>query len=91
MRKVEWPTLGLLVAAYGCIALGTTWLATLSLPLAIVLTGIAISLHSSLCHEIIHNHPFRSRRLNEALFFPAVGLIVPYLRFRDPHLAHHRD
>ncbi|GGE29687.1 fatty acid desaturase [Primorskyibacter flagellatus] len=91
MRKVEWPTLGLLVATYGCIALGTTWLATLSLPLAIVLTGIAISLHSSLCHEIIHNHPFRSRRLNEALVLPAVGLIVPYLRFRDTHLAHHRD
>ena len=89
--RIEWPTLGLLALAYGGIIFGTTWLATAALPLAILLTGVAISLHGSLCHEIIHGHPFRRLWLNEALVFPAVGLIVPYLRFRETHLAHHRD
>lgn len=91
MRKLEWPTLGLLMLTYAAFVLGTTWLPAHALPLAIVLTGVAISLHSSLCHEIIHGHPFQSRRLNEALVFPALGLIVPYGRFRDTHLAHHHD
>ena len=90
-RRVEWPTLSLIVLTYLAIGLGTTVLAQWSLTLAILVTGVAISMHSSLCHEIIHGHPFRNRLLNEALVFPAVGLIVPYLRFRDTHLAHHRD
>ena len=29
--------------------------------------------------------------MNEALVFPALGLLVPYGRFRDLHLEHHRD
>ena len=47
--------------------------------------------HSSLQHEAIHGHPTPSRRLNDALVFPAVGLLIPYERFRDLHLAHHYD
>ena len=46
---------------------------------------------SSLQHEVLHGHPFRSRMLNEALVFPALNLAVPYERFRDTHLAHHHD
>ena len=46
---------------------------------------------SSLQHEVLHGHPFRSRLLNEALVFPALNLAVPYERFRDLHLAHHHD
>lgn len=90
-RPIEWPTLGLILLTYAVYALATTWLATVALPLAVVATGVAISMHSSLCHEVIHGHPFRARHLNEALVFPALGLIVPYARFRETHLAHHRD
>jgi fatty acid desaturase len=52
---------------------------------------LAVTLHSSLQHEVLHGHPFRSRPLNEALVFLPVGLCFPYGRFRDLHLAHHRD
>lgn len=31
------------------------------------------------------------RRLNEAMVFPAVGLLIPFKRFRDTHLVHHYD
>lgn len=88
---VEWPTLALLAACYGLWALATTSAAALSPPLGIALTALAIALHSSLSHEVLHGHPFRDARLNEALVFPALGLCVPYRRFRDLHLAHHRD
>lgn len=89
--RIEWPTLGLLVLCYAAWGVGTTWAAALWLPFGILLTGLAIALHSSLCHEALHGHPFRSRLLNEALVFPCLCLVIPYGRFRDTHLAHHRD
>ncbi|MFP5509368.1 MAG: fatty acid desaturase [Alphaproteobacteria bacterium] len=90
-RAVEWPTLGLLLLCYGVWAIGTTWAAAWFLPLGMVMVTLAAALHSSLCHEALHGHPTRARWLNEALVFPALTLCIPYLRFRDTHLAHHRD
>ncbi len=89
--RIEWPTLAMLVGVYALWAIGTTWAAALFLPLGMALSILAIALHSSLTHEVLHGHPFRHRRLNEALVFPCLGLFVPYLRFRDTHLAHHND
>lgn len=88
---VEWPTLFVLVATYAVWALGTTVAFSLSPLLGIVLTGLAIAQFSSLQHEILHGHPFPSRRVNEALAFPALNLTIPFGRFRDTHLAHHHD
>lgn len=88
---IEWPTLLLLLVTYALWALGTTAAFGLSPILGIALTGLAIAQFSSLQHEILHGHPFRSRLLNEILGFPALNLTVPYGRFRDTHLAHHHD
>jgi fatty acid desaturase len=90
-RVVEWPTLGLLVACYAVWAIGTTVAAAWFLPLGMVMVTLAAALHSSLCHEALHGHPTRHGWMNEALVFPALTLSIPYLRFRDTHLAHHRD
>lgn len=87
----EWPTLAVLAASYAAWALGTTWLAGMSLVLGVAVTALATALHASLQHEAIHGHPFRDARANAALVFPALTLTVPYGRFRDTHLAHHRD
>lgn len=89
--RVEWPTLGLIVACYAGWAVGTTWMAALWLPLGVFVTAVFAALHSSLSHEALHGHPLRHRKWNEALVFPALSLFVPYQRFRDTHLAHHRD
>lgn len=87
----ELPTLALLTATYAGFA-GILLFASV-LPLLCVIVGLAlvIALHSSLQHEIIHGHPTRYASLNAALVFPALGLFVPYLRFKDTHLAHHYD
>lgn len=90
-RAVEWPTIALLVLCYAVWGIGTTWAAAWFLPLGMVMVTLAAALHSSLCHEALHGHPTRVRWLNEALVFPALTLSIPYLRFRDTHLAHHRD
>ncbi len=91
MRDVEWPTLALLIAVYALWAAATTWGAGLWLPLGIMLTTVAIAQHSSLTHEVLHGHPFGNQRMNQATVWPCLGLFVPYTRFRDTHLAHHRD
>lgn len=91
MKKIEWPTLGVALLCYGCWALSTTTLVEFSLPLAIVLCGLSVTLHSSLQHEVIHGHPFRIQFLSDALVFPALGILVPFNRFRDLHIAHHKD
>lgn len=90
-ERVEWPTLGLIAAVYTLWALSTTLLAEASLPLAVAATAVLIAQFSSLQHEVLHGHPFRSRLANEALVFPSLTILVPYGRFRDTHLAHHRD
>lgn len=90
-RRVEWPTLLLVAGCYAVWALATTVLAVFWLPLGIAMLILSVTLHSSLQHEVLHGHPFRSRILNEALVFLPVGLFFPYGRFRDLHLAHHRD
>ena len=48
-------------------------------------------LQSSLSHEILHGHPCTNHKVNTALGLFSVGLVVPYIRFRDTHLAHHID
>ncbi len=89
-RPIEWPTLAMLVLTYVVWMVGTSvW--QVSGGLAFVLTTLAITQFSSLQHEVLHGHPFASRRLNEALVFPALTLFVPYGRFRDTHLQHHHD
>jgi len=88
---VEWPTLGLLVACYAVWGAAVFWLPDLSLWLAVPVAGWAIAQHSSLQHEMIHGHPFRDARLNALLVALALTVVVPYLRFRDSHLAHHQD
>ncbi|MFZ1725738.1 MAG: fatty acid desaturase [Albidovulum sp.] len=88
---VEWPTLLLVLACYVTWALATTWLAGLWLPAAMLVATLAMVLHSSLQHEVLHGHPFANRTMNEVLVLLPIGLFYPYGRFRDLHLAHHRD
>ncbi|WP_282168171.1 fatty acid desaturase [Ruegeria atlantica] len=84
----EWGTFALIIACYAA------WLAvifTLPVWLAIPAMGLVAALHSSLTHEALHGHPFRTRWVNEALMALPLTLFIPYNRFRDLHLAHHRD
>lgn len=86
----EWPTWLALAACYlawaGSIALYHLIGLWAFVPLAVV-----TAFHSSLQHEILHGHPTRNARLNEALVWLPLGLYIPFRRFRDLHLRHHND
>lgn len=90
VRSFEWPTYLLILVTYAIFALGIAS-ASMSMSLAIALMAIAGVFHSSLSHEVLHGHPTKNDFLNAALVTPALGLFVPYLRFRDTHIAHHKD
>ncbi len=81
----------MMAATYALWGVGTTVVWEASALLGLVLTTLAIAQFSSLQHEVLHGHPFADQRLNEALVFPGLTLVVPYNRFRDLHLAHHHD
>jgi fatty acid desaturase len=89
--RVEWPTLLLICACYAVWMAALFWVPEVSLILATLLAALAIALHSSLQHEVTHGHPFGERRLGELLVWGSLNLAIPYLRFRDTHLAHHMD
>ncbi|MFM9935613.1 MAG: fatty acid desaturase [Novosphingobium sp.] len=88
--RIEWQTLALIAGCYAVWATAGLVYATAPL-LAIPLLTLSIVLHSSLQHEAIHRHPTRSARLNEALVCLPLGLLIPYRRYRETHLAHHVD
>jgi len=88
---VEWVTLGLYLGCIAAWGLGLFVLAAWSVPVAALVLVIALVLHSSITHEVLHGHPFPSRHASEALVIVTPGLFVPYVRFRDMHLAHHHD
>jgi len=90
-RIAEWPTIGLILGCTALWMLLTLHGAALTLWLAVPGLALCLTLHSSLQHEVLHGHPTRRQWLNDALVFLPLGLFVPYERFRDLHLAHHRD
>ena len=87
----EWRTFALIVTTYAGWGAVLFWLSGPLPVLSVVLLGVLVAMHASLTHEVLHGHPFRSKALNEALMALPLNLCIPYNRFRDLHLAHHRD
>lgn len=90
-RKVEWPTVGLVAFCYLLWAGAAFFLYSAAPAAGLAVMAVAAALHSSLQHEILHGHPTRNGRINEALIFLPIGLWFPFRRFRATHLRHHRD
>ncbi len=90
-RAVEWPTMLVILGVYCAWICATLLLSQVWLPLAVIVLIPVLALHSSLTHEAVHGHPTRNARVNAALLFPCLIMFVPYLRFKDQHLAHHVD
>ena len=87
--QMEWPTLGMLVLAYGGWVTAGVLVWPESPASALVLMTLFTVLHSSLVHEALHGHPTRYPWLNELLVSVPLGLVWPYRRFRALHLRHH--
>lgn len=90
-RAYEWPTLCLLLLTYTLWAGITICAQSLGPVLAIILLTPVITMHSSLQHETLHVIEPRWKFLGHLGVFPALGLLIPYIRFRDSHLEHHQN
>jgi fatty acid desaturase len=88
-RPVEWPTVGLIALTYAVLVTLVWFHASLPWWVILPIGAYFAALHSSLQHEVLHDHPTRMRWLNELLVFPSPTLWLPYDRYRDTHLAHH--
>ncbi len=88
---MELPTLLLVALTYG--GWLTTTLAYGRWPLALVapLCALLVTLHGSLQHEMVHGHPTRWSAVNRMLAILPLALWLPYVRYRQSHLKHHRD
>ncbi len=91
IAPIEAPTVFLVLATYGG-WLAITW-AYRYWPLALVapVTAVLLTLHSSLQHEIIHGHPTRNARANRLMGIVPLSLWLPFMVYRNEHLAHHLD
>ncbi len=99
LRKLEWQTLIMVVICYS-LWIVTTWNfqsinenwgpATACLMLFVV-TALATAFHTSLQHEVVHDHPTPWPLVNEALVFPSLIFVYPFQRYRQLHLKHHND
>lgn len=87
----EIPTLIVLGVCYVGFGALTVMGAVLGPAATIAGLSVIIAVHSSLQHEMLHGHPFKTQALNDLLVFPALGIFIPYQRFKDTHLAHHFD
>lgn len=91
VKQVEWPTVFLWVGCWVSWFITLFLLPNLSIWLAGFVLVLVLVLQSSLSHEVLHGHPFKSQKINDALAIVSLGLFIPYIRFRDTHLAHHID
>lgn len=89
--RVEWPTMALIVACYGLWTSAGYFIYPAFPALSLLLMGVAVALHSSLQHEVLHGHPTRNARFNEALVFLPIGIFYPYRSYKRTHLQHHAD
>lgn len=89
--RAEAPTWAALLLCHAFFALLTLWAPEAPFGFGYLALAFVIAFHSSLQHEAIHGHPTRWPLANEALVFLPLSLSYPYRRYRETHLAHHRD
>src|SRR5687768_17395373 len=80
--RVEWPTIALLAICYGLWICAGYFVYPVFPIASLMLMGVAVALHSSLQHEVLHGHPTRSGRFNEALVFLPLGIFYPYRSYK---------
>jgi fatty acid desaturase len=88
---IEWPTVLLAALIYGGWGALTLFHARVPVWLLVPAGAGLVVWHSSLQHEVIHGHPTRWAALNRLLAALPLALWLPFARYQQCHLVHHRD
>ena len=89
-RRIELPTLALAALIYGGWLALTLSRRSLPLWLLVPIGSWLVAWQSSLQHEVMHGHPTRHRRINDAIGWLPLNLWLPHPICKLSHLAHHR-
>ncbi|MGI9302465.1 MAG: fatty acid desaturase, partial [Gammaproteobacteria bacterium] len=89
--RAEVPTFMVALVVYGGWLLLTWYGQLLPWWILAALGGGGVCLHGSLQHEIVHGHPTSNKNINTLLALPPLALWMPYLIYRDTHIAHHKS
>ena len=90
-RRLELPTWLIGIAVYGGWGLTTWYYHALPWWLVLPLGAWFVSWHGSLQHEALHGHPTRWPWLNALFACPPLWLWLPYMLYRESHIAHHDE
>lgn len=88
--RVEWRTVGLLVAFVACWAGVLAWHRHLPWYAELIVLTYLGGLWMSLGHELLHGHPTRHTWLNTAIGFVPLTLWIPFTRYKATHIQHHQ-
>ncbi|MBI3506576.1 MAG: fatty acid desaturase [Proteobacteria bacterium] len=90
-QRIEWPTVAVIAFVHASWLVLTWYHADIPLPLWLAWAIWISAWWGSVQHEIIHRHPTASDGLNRLLGMPPLWLWLPFERYRQTHLVHHRD
>ena len=88
-ETIEWPTVVVAVLAWAGLIGGILTHELVAWWITIPVVAIASGLYASLQHEVSHGHPTRWPLVNTLIAGAPFGLVYPFARFCDLHLAHH--
>jgi fatty acid desaturase len=88
-QGAEIPTLVAIAAFWLILAVTLALGARLPAVAGVAVLAILGGFYMSLQHEAIHGHPTRWPRLNKILVGLPLGLVEPFGRYCETHLAHH--
>ena len=88
--RIEWPSLAV-IGVFSVLWLGVV-LGHNALPWWFELPALALlgAWHMSIQHEVLHGHPTHSDSVNTVLGFVPLSLYLPFLRYKECHIVHHR-
>jgi fatty acid desaturase len=89
--SLEWPTIALVAGLYAAWLILTWFHDAIPVWLWLPVSAWVSAWWGSAQHEMLHGHPTRVAALNTALATPPFWLYLPFDRYRQSHLTHHRD
>ncbi len=88
---IEWPTLAIAVGAWAGLIAGVFTHGLVAWWITVPVLAVSSGLYASLQHEVSHGHPTPWAPANTVIAGAPFGLVYPFARFCDLHLAHHGD
>ena len=90
-RRVEWPTVALLIGFYAAWGALVGWHQQIPWPVQLLVLVYLGGLWLSIGHELLHGHPTPWNWVNTVVGFPPLSFWIPFGRYKTLHIKHHQS